>query len=79
MTTTQLNDTHLATWRAETHETKSDRAWYAWHEEATRIAGCSLDGDQQATNPAPDPYSIDGAYDAFLAGKTPAEYVKVNS
>lgn len=71
-----MNDSHLETWAAETRESASDAAWYAWHDEATRIAGCSLDGDRQATNPAPDRYSVDDAYAAFLSGSTPSEYIQ---
>lgn len=45
-------------------------AWDHWIDEAERVAGHSLDGDQRA-----DGYSMDSAYRAWLNGRSPARYV----
>lgn len=71
-----MNDAHRDTWIAETTQPAGDRAWIAWAHEAERLAGQSIDGDRQATNPAPDRYSIDDAYEAWKAGDSPATYVQ---
>jgi len=70
-----MTDSHLATWVAETTPPQGERAWIAWADEAERLAGQSLDGDRQASNPTPDRYCLDEAYAAWKAGDTPAAYV----
>lgn len=47
-------------------------AWEIWFDQAEKLAGHSLDGDEFS---GADTYSVDGAYDAWEAGLTPAEYV----
>lgn len=44
--------------------------WDAWIERAEAIAGHDLDGSQDK-----DGYCLDSAYDAFLFGSTPEQYV----
>lgn len=46
-------------------------AWETWISQAERVVGHNLDGDQRV-----DGYSYDGAYDAFKAGRTAAQYVR---
>lgn len=45
--------------------------WDIWIEEAERLAGHDLDGDDDIEG-----YSLDGAHDAFEAGQSPADYVR---
>ena len=44
--------------------------WYGWVNEAERLLGFPLDGDQEE-----DGYSLDYAYDAFCAGVAVESYV----
>lgn len=62
---------HQDVWEME-QDTAADRSWYRWVDAASKLLGLSecMDGDEQA-----DGYSLDSAYDAWRAGKTPAEYV----
>ena len=56
----------------------ADRAWLAFVKRAEKLLGHSLDGDDYAEVIAAgrsDGYSLDGAYDAWLAGGTPDTYV----
>lgn len=51
-------------------ETASDLAWDRWCVLAQKRLGVtSLDGDE-----AEDGFSIDSAYEAFAAGRSPADY-----
>lgn len=44
--------------------------WQRWIKQAQKLAGHTLDGDQEE-----DGYSLDGANDAFDKGLSPAQYV----
>jgi hypothetical protein len=61
---------HLGLWQSETYVSPSERAWLAWVAAAEKLIGHSLDGDETT-----DGYSLDGAYAAFEANLTAAEYV----
>lgn len=62
--------THLAVWKAETYESPTERRWFRFVADVERLAGLdTLDGNERE-----DGYSLDGAYDDFLAGETAAEY-----
>lgn len=45
--------------------------WDIWIEEAERLAGHDLDGDDDIEG-----YSLDAAHDAFEAGQSPGDYVR---
>ena len=48
-----------------------DGPWERWYDDAVRLLGHDLDGDQER-----DGYSIDFAYDQFRAGVTTIAYAK---
>lgn len=47
-----------------------EASWFRWIAKAERIAGHSLDGDQEVHG-----YSLDHAYEAFERGTAAADYV----
>ncbi len=53
----------------ESFVSTSEQAWLAWINRAEKLAGCSIDGDQDK-----DGYSLDFAYGAFESGESAAEY-----
>ena len=55
---------------AENYAAPQDLAWFGWINAAEQACGHSLDGDQST-----DGYSMDGAYAAFLEGKTIGQYL----
>jgi hypothetical protein len=56
--------------RSESYVSPGERAWLRWVQKAERLFGDNLDGNDDR-----DGYSMDGAYGAFEASQTPAEYV----
>ena len=56
---------------SEAFVSAKEKDWLRWINVAEKIAGHSLDGDQDT-----DGYSLDGAYDAFEAGLFPEEYLE---
>jgi len=60
---------HIEVWQYETHRPASEELWFAWCNQVERILGDSLDGDE-----ASDGYSLDSAYEAFVARITPTQY-----
>ena len=57
---------HQAIWEAES---TAPTGWERWAEEAERVAGVSLDGDQ-----VDDGYSLDDAYQQYLKGQSAEDY-----
>lgn len=54
-------------------------AWERWYDAAEKMLGHDLDGDDSEEARAAgtaDGYSVDGAYDAWRAGITVAQYTK---
>ncbi len=62
--------THAEIWEQEIFTSESESNWIGWINEAEKLAGHSLDGDQEE-----DGYSLDGCYDAFKRGFTPNDYM----
>jgi hypothetical protein len=56
--------------RSESYVSPGERAWLRWIKKAEKLFGADLDGDEDR-----DGYSMDGAYGAWEAGWSPAEYV----
>jgi hypothetical protein len=66
-----LNDHPVAVFQAgENYVSDKERNWLRWIKRAEYLAGHSLDGDEDV-----DGYSLDGAYGAWEAGETTAQYV----
>lgn len=63
-----MEDSHYQLWLDETRETARDIAWDRWATNVERSLGHSLDG-----NGPTDGYSLDEAYDWFMAGLTASE------
>ena len=57
---------HLDIWAGES---TVPSAWERWADEAERVAGVSLDGDQ-----IDDGYSLDDAYEQYLKGQSAEDY-----
>jgi hypothetical protein len=62
-------------------DTPSDRAWSRWIRDVEKLLGIDdLDGNDCPKAGPCVGYSLDGAYDAYEAGKSPATYaVDVNA
>jgi hypothetical protein len=60
---------HLALAQSESYVSPTERAFMAWVGAVEKIVGHSLDGDEDR-----DGYSLDGAYAAFEASVTAADY-----
>ena len=63
---------HLETWQLECCESPELKRWLRWVKKAEGLAGHSLDGDEIEG----DSYSLDSAYEAFLAGNSAEAYVR---
>lgn len=65
---------HLEVWELENAwMSPADKAWSRFVDDCERLLGIdSLDGNEADGT---DAYSLDSAYDAWNAGKTPQEYV----
>lgn len=55
----------------ETHVSIGEKRWLKWINEAEKIIGHSLDGDEKI-----DGFSYDFAYSCFEKGDSPSNYVK---
>jgi hypothetical protein len=54
-------------------DSKSDKAWYRFHDECERLLGHDLDGNDVEQNGCG--YSQDEAYDVWRSGKSAHAYV----
>ena len=60
---------HLEFAAGESAALADDTAWSRWCIDAERLIGGGLDGDETENG-----YSLDGAYDAYSAGRSAAQY-----
>lgn len=65
---TEATMNHLEMYEME-KDSVGDWRWARWVRETEKLMGIDLDG-----NEATDGYSMDSAYEAFLADKSPLEY-----